>query len=277
MIEICAEAGVAHIGSPGLAYKLIDAAKGAGADVVKFQTFDVDKLLRPESPDRWMLNQLCLPRNEFIGLARYAEGLNIEFMSTPGDVDSLKFLVEEVGVKRIKIGSDDLTYKPLVQAAATTQLKTILSTGMATMSEVRDAAQFWWVEDGSYYDELLTVLHCVSSYPTSAHDANLRAMEPLRDHGFSVGYSDHTQGIYACIAAAALGAVVIEKHIMLNVRHRGPDHIVSLDPLEFQFMVSSVREVELMLGHGRKEPCDAEKDNIARFRKDRDGLRGLLS
>lgn len=273
MVEICAEAGVAHIGSPGLAYKLIDAAKGAGADIVKFQTFDVDKLLRPESPDRWMLNQLCLPRNEFIGLARHAEGIGIEFMSTPGDVDSLKFLVEEVGVKRIKIGSDDLTYKPLVEAAYATRLPVILSTGLATWDEVVSA-----LPSGSEYTDI-TLLHCVSCYPTRPEDANLTAILTMRERvgDDAIGYSDHTQGINACIAATALGAVMIEKHIMLDPRHRGPDHAVSIDPLAFKYLVASIREVETMLGNGLIEPCEAEKDNIARFRKDKDGLRGLLS
>ncbi len=273
MIEIIAEAGVNHNGSPELAFKLVDAAKVAGADIVKFQTFDTDKLVRPESPDRWQLKQLELPRRKFIKLARFAETIDIEFMSTPGDLDSLKFLVEEVGVKRIKIGSDDLTYPYLLAAANATGLPIILSTGMATTGEIEMAME-------RLSPNNVTLLHCVSCYPTAPQDANLLAMRQLRRFiwpGDKIGYSDHTEGVTACIAAAALGAVMIEKHITLGDRHRCPDHVVSLDQINFKYMVFCVREVEKMLGSGVKEPCAAEKENIVRFRKDRDGFRGLLS
>ncbi len=273
MIEIIAEAGVAHNGSPELAFKLVDSAKVAGADIVKFQTFDTDKLVRPESPDRWQLKQLELPRRKFIKLARFAETIDIEFMSTPGDLDSLKFLVEEVGVKRIKIGSDDLTYTPLLQAAIASGLPIILSTGMATTKEIAVALM-------QLGECQITLLHCVSCYPTAPSDANLMAigsLDTLFGNRAGIGYSDHTEGVTACIAAAAMGAVMIEKHITLGDRHRCPDHVVSLDQINFKYMVFCVREVEKMLGSGEKEPCAAEKENIVRFRKDRDGFRGLLS
>jgi len=270
VITLIAEAGLEHCGNVSYAYKLVDEAKGAGADIVKFQTYDIDKLMRAEDPDRWQLARLSLDRRHFVDLAKYAEHLNIEFMSTPGDVDSLKFLVEECGVKRIKIGSDDLTFTPLLSVAKSSGLPVILSTGMATMSDIRVALE--WLDP-----QLTTLLHCVSSYPTNPEDANLLAMKQLRNFGLPVGYSDHTETITACIAAAALGAEMIEKHLTLDYRYRGPDSIVALDPVSFKYMVSSIRDVEKMLGSGLKEPCEAEKANIARFRKDRDGFRGLLS
>lgn len=271
MIEICAEAGVNHCGSEQLAHELIDAAKESGADIVKFQTFSVDKLLRTNDPEYSVLSKLALPRKDFITLARYAEAIGIEFMSTPGDVDSLRFLVKEVGVKRIKIGSDDLTYRPLVEAAFATKLPIILSTGMATRHEVTET--IYDCGRGNH----VTLLHCVSSYPTEPEDANLLAMKYMIEQfdRFKVGYSDHTKGYIACIAAAAMGAVMIEKHIALDDQYC-VDESVSLWPDQFEAMVRDIRLVEKMLGHGRKEPCEAEKANIAKFRKGKDGLRGSV-
>jgi N,N'-diacetyllegionaminate synthase len=280
MIEIICEAGLEHCGSPGLAYRLIDAAKQAGADVVKFQTFDVDKLLRHDDRERWVLRQFELPKKEFIALSRFAEGLGIEFMSTPGDLDSLKFLVEEVGVKRIKIGSDDLTYRPMLEAAAETILPVILSTGMANMNEINIAVATLRAGARGIMASTppVTLLHCVSSYPTKPQDANLLAMGELsRCFSLPTGYSDHTQGSVASIAAAALGAIMIEKHLTISDHYMGPDRAVALDPGEFKDMVAAIRDVEQMLGSGKKEPCQAERDNIVKFRKDRDGFRGLLS
>jgi N,N'-diacetyllegionaminate synthase len=269
-IEVISEAGLEHCGSPGLAYQLVEAAKEAGADVVKFQTYDVSKLLRGDDIDRWTLSRLSLPRHEFIGISRYAEVMGIEFMSTPGDLDSLKFLVEEVGVKRIKIGSDDLTYGPLLEAAEVTGLPVILSTGLATMDEISKAITH-------LHPEKTTLLHCVSAYPTDPVDANLRAMGALSKFGLPVGYSDHTIGFTACLGAAALGAVMIEKHLTLGSRYAGPDQIVALDAFDFKDMVARIRDIEKMLGSGVKTPCEAEIANIARFRKGSDGFRGLLS
>src|SRR5882672_5044104 len=184
-IEVVAEAGVGHGGDIAKALKLVEAAKAAKADVVKFQTYDPVEAINPKHAEYKLLESLALSRPHTLQLSMYCEALGIEFMSTPGDVGSLKFLVEDCGVKRLKIGSDDLTYKPLIEAAAKSGLPVILSTGMATLSEVSEAIA------PIPYDKL-TLLHCVSAYPCALQDANLSAMEKLRwlVHGRPVGYSD---------------------------------------------------------------------------------------
>lgn len=268
-IEIIAEAGVNHGGDVSVALKMIDAAKAAGADVVKFQTYCPEEAINPNHKDFAFLKSLALTHIDFIKLAKHCKGVGIEFMSTPGDVGSLKFLVEECGVKRIKVGSDDLTYKPLLKAVGQAGLPVILSTGMGTMHEI------WWAID--WLHPLfapwpnITLLHCVSSYPCAFVDANLKAIETLRgSFKVPVGYSDHCQGCLASVAAASLGAVMIEKHFELR-SHKGPDHDVSVNEFALAKMITKVRAVELMLGSGVKEPCEAEKAMIPLVRKRDDG------
>lgn len=267
MTEIIAEAGVSHGGSLDNARRLADAAIEAGARVVKYQTFDPDKLLRKNDPARAELAPLALGQKEFRKLSRHCEDLGIEFMSTPGDTDSLRFLVEECGVQRIKIGSDDLTYKPLVDAAYETGLPVILSTGMATLAEVRSALPTKPVSG-------LTFLHCVSLYPCNPEDINLRAMDTLHKcFGWPVGYSDHTDHLAACFAAVARGAVIVEKHFCLD-GYTGPDDCVSITPKELKELILGVLAIETMLGNGVKAPTPAEMAVIPFLRKGADGRRG---
>lgn len=264
-IEIIAEAGVNHSGNVNTALKMIDAAKAAGADTIKFQTYCPEEAINPNHRDFSFLKSLALTQIDFIKLKRHCDEVGIEFLSTPGDVPSLKFLVEEVGVRRIKIGSDDLTYRPLIKAAADTGLPLIISTGMADIYEVSAAIA------PIKYDQF-TLLHCVSAYPCSIQDANLRAMKTLSllVHGRPVGYSDHCQGILACIAAASLGAVIIEKHFEL-AGSKGPDTDVSVSQWILAKMITRIREVELLLGTGVKVPCEAEMAMIPLVRKREDG------
>jgi len=270
MTEIVAEAGVNHGGDLDTARKMIDAARWAEADAVKFQTYNVRNLLRKGDPLWSTLEALELSYAAFKELARHAERDGIEFMSTPGDTDSLRFLVEECGVKRIKIASDDLTNKVLVNAAAATGLPVILSTGMATMPEIGRA-----LPDVNY--DKFTLLHCVSEYPCPLENVNLRAMHDLYAFGLPVGYSDHTRGQLACIAAAAMGASVVEKHFMLDAEEgEAIDRPVSISVSGLRSMVIKIREVEKMLGSGEKVPTKQEYLNRATIRKGPDGLRGQI-
>lgn len=266
MIEIIAEAGITHGGSVRTARMLVDAAKESGIKAIKFQTFQPDKLLREHDPSKPLLASLALPRKDFIALAIYCQHIGIEFISTPGDPDSLRFLVEECGVKRIKVGSDDLTYGPLLHSAYKAGLPVILSTGMATLAEVRSA-----LPRNPGVD--LTLLHCVSQYPCPVEDINLKAMDTLsKAFGWPVGYSDHTDNIAACFVAAARGAAVIEKHFCLE-GYDGPDACVSVTPKGLEELVLGVKAVETMLGSGVKAPTKAELDNLDLFRKDEEGFR----
>lgn len=273
--EVIAEAGINHMGSLTAAMSLAEEAKKAGADVVKFQTYQVGKLLHRSDPDWDKLASCQLPRESWVKLALHCANLGIEFMSTPGDVDSLKFLVEELGVRRIKIGSDDMTYWPLIDEARKTGLPLIISTGMADREEVRSLLdKLDWVSANN-----ITLLHCTSLYPCPMEKVNLRAMEDLRQiwgHGARVGYSDHTQGTTAVLAAVALGAQVVEKHIMLHKSYLPIDVDVSIFPHLFSLMVQNIREVEAALGSTVKAPWTEEVALSKRVRKDlHTGLRPL--
>ena len=272
MIEIVAEAGLNHNGSLDLAKKLADEALLCGANIVKYQTYNPDKLLRLNDPDFELLASLALKHEEFKELTKFCEGIGIEFMTTPGDLDSLKFAVEELGVKRIKIGSDDLTNHKLLFAARETMLPIILSTGMANLSEIYDAMCVTTKHN-------LTLLHCVSCYPCRLKDANLRAIttmrEAFKEYEIPIGYSDHTGDKNVVLAAAALGATIIEAHFMLLDDKPPVDEAVSYTPKQFKWMVHSIREIEVALGHGRKEPCAEELKVINKLRKGEDGLRGV--
>lgn len=269
MIEVIVEAGVNHGGSLDQAIAMIGAAAIADADVIKFQTFDPNAMLRVDDPDFKFLESLALPRNDFVMLARHCETIGLEFMSTPGDVDSLKFLVEECGVKRIKIGSDDLMYEPLVNAAVETGLPVILSTGMACMTDI--LVMLRRLPPGQHK---LTLMHCVSLYPCPPDKANLRAIRTLKELGYRVGYSDHTVGDLACHAAVGLGAKIIEKHFRLTNQTGCADASVSITERELIGFVRDLRILDLMLGSGAKTPCKEEIALIPRLRKGADGKRG---
>jgi len=276
-IFIIAEAGVNHNGSLELAKKLVDAAKDAGADCVKFQTFVSKNIVsknavkaeyqkqqtEPEESQHDMLKKLELSFNEFIELNEYCKSKDIEFMSTAFDFDSIDFL-NSLKMGTWKIPSGDITNLPYLIKIAKLNKPVILSTGMSTMEDIRCAIQAL-KENGA---RELTVLHCTTEYPTPFNDVNLKAMNTIKDEfGVKVGYSDHTKGIEVPIAAVALGATVIEKHFTLDRNMEGPDHKASLEPTELKAMVDSIRNIELALGDGMKQPAESEKKNMAVARK----------
>lgn len=276
-IFIIAEAGVNHNGSIEIAKKLVDAAVAAGADAVKFQTFKAEKLVcknvqkaeyQMETTDKAesqfdMLKKLELTVDMHKQLISYCNQKGIMFLSTPFDIDSLEFLVQ-CGVDIIKIPSGEITNYPYLRAVGRTGKKVIISSGMSTLDEVRDAVKVL-KDNGS---KEIIVLHCNTEYPTPYADVNLKAMLTLRDElKIDVGYSDHTKGIEVPIAAAALGAMVIEKHFTLDKEMEGPDHKASLEPNELQEMVKAIRNIEIALGNGKKSPSESEKKNVGIVRK----------
>jgi N-acetylneuraminate synthase len=275
-VFIVAEGGVNHNGSVSGAIDLVDAAADAGADAVKFQTFRAGALVTASSAtaayqeratgDRSqleMLERLELDEEAHRAIVARCQDRAIEFMSTPFDVDSLAMLVR-LGVRRIKLGSGELTNGPLLAAAAKTGLPLILSTGMATLAETIEATDL--VRGAGARD--ITVLHCTSDYPAPADEVNLRAMATMREAlGVPVGYSDHTTGTTVAIAAAALGATMIEKHVTTDRSLPGPDHAASLEPAELADMVTAIRTVEATFGDGVKRPSPAELPNLAVVRR----------
>src|SRR5689334_206784 len=270
---IIAEAGVNHNGSEQLALELVDAAAACGADAVKFQTFSAEKLVRPgtrtaayqkanaDLSDQFqMLKALELPTASLSKLKVHADARGIEFMSTPFDVDAANLLVD-LGMRRIKVPSGEITNLPFLQALARFGLPMIVSTGMADIDEVAQAIDTIRaaLPPGAALGSYITLLHCTSNYPTAPEDVNLRAMHTLAARfSVPVGYSDHTQGTAISIAAAALGATVIEKHFTLDQSLPGPDHKASLSVDELKQMVLEVREVATALGDGIKAPCAKE-------------------
>jgi sialic acid synthase SpsE len=268
MVQIIAEAGISHLGSLTKARQLADWARQAGVQTVKFQTYLPAKLVRKTHHEARQLEKWALSFADTVKLAQHCEDIGIEFMSTPGDVDSLRFLIEECGVKRIKIGSDDLTYEPLVHAAYRSGKPVLLSTGMATMAEISHALP-WKV--GIPVD--LTLMHCTSLYPCPNDKTNLRAITTLSKFGCPVGFSDHTFMFTAACLSLALGATVIEKHFCPGNGYSGPDLAVSLSPQELTQFVKVIKLHEIMLGSGIKEPCPEEIENAKNWRKDSDGLR----
>lgn len=274
---IIAEAGVNHNGDILLAKKMIDTASEAGADAVKFQTFQVEKLVSKEAKKAQyqlentgntetqyeMLKKLELDKETHVELMKYAEDKNIMFLSTPFDIDSIKLLME-LGIEIIKIPSGEITNLPYLREVAKYKKKVILSTGMSNMQEVKDAVEIL----RKYGTEDITLLHCNTQYPTPMEDVNLRAMATMeKELGLPVGYSDHTKSIEVPIAAVAMGAVVIEKHFTLDKEMDGPDHKASLEPDELMAMVQSIRNIEKALGTGDKHISESEKDNISIVRK----------
>lgn len=275
-VYIIAEAGVNHNGSFELACKLIDAAKKAGVDCIKFQTFKSDNLVSHsakkaeyqkettgEGSQIDMLKKLELSFEEFLKLKDYCNHIGISFLSTPFDFDSIRFL-DSLDMPFWKIPSGEITNYPYLVALAKTRKPVVMSTGMCDMDEIEAAIK---VLRDHGTDEI-KLLHCNTEYPTPFIDVNLRAMQTMRDaFGLEVGYSDHTKGIEVPVAAVALGATVIEKHFTLDSNMEGPDHKASLEPDELTKMVSSIRHIEQALGTGIKAPSKSEKKNIIIARK----------
>ena len=274
---IIAEAGVNHNGSFELAKKLVDKAVWAGADCIKFQTFNSKNLVSKNAQKAEyqkkttdssesqldMLKKLELSKEEFVELRDYCNQKEIMFLSTPFDLESIDFLAS-IGVKTWKVPSGEITNYPFLRAIGKRKESVIMSTGMCTLDEVRDAIEVL----KTFGTSDITLLHCTTEYPAPYNSVNLKAMLTLQNEfGFNVGYSDHTNGIEVPVAAVAMGASVIEKHFTLDKNMEGPDHKASLEPDELKQMVQSIRNVELALGDGIKKPSEAEKKNIAIARK----------
>ncbi len=276
-VFIIAEAGVNHNGDPRLAKRLIDAAAAAGADAVKFQTYHAENLVScfaekagyqkntddAEESQYGMLKKLELPDDVFRELSDYAKKQKILFLSTPFDEESVD-LLDLAGVPAYKISSGEITNFPLLKKIAGKKKPVILSTGMATLGEVE--AAFHYLKKQGAHDIIL--LHCTTSYPAALPCVNLRAMETLQcAFQVPVGYSDHTVGIVIPIAAAAMGACVLEKHFTLDKSLPGPDHKASLEPDELRAMVKAIRDVEIAKGDSLKAPTSEEDRNKSSIRK----------
>ncbi len=276
-VYIIAEAGVNHNGSIQIAKKMVDAAVCAGVDAIKFQTFNPEKLVcRNAKKARYqientesnetqfdMLKSLQLSQVEFIELKKYCDNNNIDFISTPFDVESLAFLYK-IGVKTIKIPSGEINNYPLLVATGKTMLPVILSTGMSIIDDVNDAIKV--LKHNGTKD--IVVLQCNTEYPTPYEDANVNSMIFMRDTlKCKVGYSDHTIGSDVAIAAVAVGAKVIEKHFTLDKTMEGPDHKASIEPDELCELVKSIRNVEKAMGSYNKVVSSSEAKNIDIVRK----------
>jgi N,N'-diacetyllegionaminate synthase len=287
-VFIIAEAGVNHNGSIDLALQLIDAAKASGADAVKFQTFRAD-LLATRSARKApyqerttsnsgesqfeMLQRLELDRAAHERLIAHCQRVGIQFLSSPFDEASADLLAT-MNVPLFKVPSGEITNFPFLEHVARKGRPLILSTGMSTLGEVEEAVHVLHVAGVSK----LTLLHCVTEYPAPYAEVNLRAMQTLKSaFGLPVGYSDHTPGIDIAIAAAALGAEVIEKHFTLGRSLPGPDHAASLEPVELQQMVAAIHHVEAALGNGIKTPAPCELPNIGVARKSVVAARSLCA
>lgn len=291
---IIAEVGVNHNGSTDAALALVDAAAAVGADAVKFQSFRTELLVREDAPQAAyqarnapaasqadMLRALELSPEAHRTIAAYCASVGITFLSTPFDQPSLELLLE-LEVPRLKVASGELTNGPMLLRMARTGLPLIVSTGMATIDEVADAlaiiaigrsgtidsptaerraeARAQVERDASLVGDV-TILHCTSSYPAPPDSTHLRAMATLRERfGLAVGYSDHTEGTAVAVAAVALGAVVVEKHLTLDRTLSGPDHLASLDPDGFSQLVLQIRTAAMALGSPEKQISEAEKE-----------------
>jgi len=303
-VFIIAEAGVNHNGDPRLALDLVDAAAGAGADAVKFQTFKAAAIVTGTAgkaayqrratggaeSQQAMLTRLELDEATHRALMARCAERDIAFLSTPFDLPSLRLLVDDLGLDTLKISSGEITNAPLLLAAARAGRRVILSTGASTLGEVEAAlgvlafgyaappetvpavpafAAAWWSDRGrAALAAKVSLLHCTSEYPAPPGEVNLRAMDTLAAaFGLPVGLSDHTEGIAMAVAAVARGAAIIEKHFTLDRSLPGPDHGMSLEPGELAAMVAGIRAVELALGDGVKHPAGAELGNRDIIRK----------
>jgi N,N'-diacetyllegionaminate synthase len=278
-VFIIAEAGVNHNGSIDLAKKLIDVASDAGADAVKFQTFKADNLViqkskkatyQKETTDKYesqfdMLKKLELNIEAHKELVSYCSNKKIIFLSSPFDYESIE-LLNDLGLEILKIPSGEITNLPYLRQMGKLNKKIILSTGMSTIDEIKNALNLL-INSGTKKNNI-TVLHANTEYPTPMEDVNLKAMVTIgKELDINFGYSDHTLGIEVDIAAVALGASCIEKHFTLDCNMRGPDHKASLEPKQLKDMVAAIRNIELALGSSIKQPSKSETKNIEIVRK----------
>jgi N,N'-diacetyllegionaminate synthase len=278
-VFIIAEAGVNHNGSLDMAMQLVDLAKDAGADAVKFQTFQTQLSIAQHAPraeyqiantgnddsQYEMVRKLELSYDQFKLLKKHCENSGIEFMSTPFDLPSVDFLAS-IGMEIFKIASGEITNLPLLRKIGSLGRSVILSTGMSHISEVLAAVNV--LRKAGTASANITLLHCTTEYPAPFEEVNLNAMLSLRQESqLKVGYSDHTMGIEVSIAACALGACIIEKHFTLDKNLPGPDHKASLDPSELRSMIRAIRNIEKCLGSGIKQPSRSEEKNLKIARK----------
>lgn len=274
---VIAEAGVNHNGDVALAKRLIEVAVDAGANAVKFQSFRAGDIATSEAPkaayqiastgsnetQREMLERLELTRAEQEELSRHARDRGIIFCSTPFDLASVD-LLDELDVPFFKVASGELTHIPLLRRIAHTGKPVVVSTGMSELEEVESAVGTLRAAGAGD----IALLHCVSEYPASSAEANLRAMATMRERfGTPVGFSDHTVGLEVAVAAVALGASILEKHLTLDRSMPGPDHRASIEPDEFHRLVREIRSVESALGDGVKRPGKSEIANRAIVRR----------
>ena len=274
---VIAEAGINHNGSLTLAKQLAEAAKDAGADCVKFQTFIPEKIVSKFAPKAEyqventhskesqldMLRKLSLSFDEFKELEQYCRNTGILFLSTPFDLESIEFL-QDLSIPFWKIPSGEITNFPYLRSVALTQKPVILSTGMANGQEISEALNV--LRDYGCTD--ISLLHCTTEYPAPYHELNLLAIQTMKEQfHLKVGYSDHTEGIHAAIAAVAMGAEIIEKHFTLDRTMEGPDHRASLEPAQLQQMIMQIRDIEQAKGTGKKEAAPSERRNMAVARK----------
>lgn len=278
-VFIVAEAGVNHNGSLLIAKKLIDAAAIAKADAIKFQAFKAGAIVSKQAPKAFyqknnnglkesqfvMLKKLELDKSSLKELINYCNFKKIIFLASPFDLDSID-LLRKLGLKAIKIPSGEITNLPYLRKIGALNKKILLSSGMSTIKEIKAALNI--LTSSGTKKSNITILQCNTEYPTPFEDANLKAIQTLREvFKVYVGYSDHTLGIEIPIAAAALGASVIEKHFTLNKDMDGPDHKASLEPDELKMMIRAIRNTEKALGNGIKKPSKSETKNINIVRK----------
>lgn len=276
---IIAEAGVNHNGSIDLAKQLIDAARDAKADFVKFQTFRADRIVNKtadkakyqisnsnKSETQYeLLKKLELTERNFRELKRYCDTQNVKFLSTAFDLESIDFL-KTLSISVWKIPSGEITNLPYLERIGSFNEKVILSTGMSELSEIEDALNVL-VSSGTDKNNI-SILHCNTEYPTPMEDVNLNAILSLKEKfGMRTGYSDHTLGIEIPVAAVAIGATIIEKHFTLDKRMNGPDHKASISPIELKEMVKSIRNVETAMGTREKTVSPSEYKNRIVARK----------
>lgn len=276
---VIAEAGVNHNGDLNLAFQLVDAAAQVGADVVKFQTFQAKQLATGQADKAAyqkettgqsdnqlsMLQRLELKREHHDQLVHHCNTRGIEFLSTAFDLASIELLAA-FELQRWKVPSGEITNRPYLEQIGSQGKPVILSTGMANLGEIEAAIDV--LEQAGTPRNQITVLHCTTEYPAPLDEVNLRAMPTIAQaFGVAVGYSDHTDGIAVPMAAVAMGATVIEKHLTLDRSMEGPDHRASLEPDQFAAMVQGIRAIELALGDGIKRPTASERVNLPIVRK----------
>ena len=276
-VYVIAEAGVNHNGSLDTAKQLILEAKKIGADAIKFQTFQAEKLILKETEKAAyqknetsetqfsMLKRLELKHDDFKELKKFSLEKDIEFLSSAFDMESLDFLIS-LNLPRYKLPSGEITNKPFLKKLGDLNKPLILSTGMSTIDEIHASLDVLYT--AGFDQENLTLLHCNTDYPTAFSDVHLNAIKNLKDvFGVAVGYSDHTVGNDISIGAVALGASIIEKHFTLDKNQEGPDHASSLEPKEFAELVKAIRNITIALGTYEKKPSTNELKNLFFVRK----------